>query len=106
MPVQFEGIVQEHGAVRTSVGVFDVSHMGEVEVRGEDRVKFVNYLTTNDVAKLALNQIQYTTMLYPDAGIVDDFLVYNLKDRILMVVNASNSDKDFAWIVENKRFNV
>jgi len=106
MPIQFEGIIPEHEAVRTSVGVFDVSHMGEIEVRGEDRMKFANYLTTNDVTRLALNQIQYTTMLYPDAGIVDDFLVYNLKDRILLVVNASNADKDFAWIMENKRFKV
>ncbi|GAH92222.1 unnamed protein product, partial [marine sediment metagenome] len=65
MPVQFEGIIPEHQAVRNSVGVFDVSHMGEVEIRGKDRIKFVNYITTNDVSKLALNQIQYSTMLYP-----------------------------------------
>jgi len=106
MPVQFEGIIPEHNAVRNSVGVFDVSHMGEVEVRGGDRVKFVNYITTNDASKLAPNQVQYTIMLYPDGGIVDDLLVYNLKDRILLVVNAANTDKDYLWIMENKKFNV
>jgi aminomethyltransferase len=106
MPVQFEGIIPEHNAVRNSVGVFDVSHMGEVEVRGSDRIRFVNYITTNDASKLALNQVQYTTMLYPDGGIVDDLLVYNLKDRILLVVNAANTDKDYMWIMENKKFNV
>lgn len=106
MPVQFEGIIPEHNTVRTAVGVFDVSHMGEVVVKGRDRVKFVNYITTNDASKLALNQVQYSTMLYPDAGIVDDLLVYNLKDRMLLVVNASNTAKDFAWIMENKKYNV
>ncbi|UCG30918.1 MAG: glycine cleavage system aminomethyltransferase GcvT [candidate division WOR-3 bacterium] len=106
MPMQFEGIIPEHNAVRNSVGVFDVSHMGEVEIRGSDRVKFVNYVTTNDASKLAPNQVQYSTMLYPDAGIVDDLLVYNLKDRMFLVVNASNTEKDFAWIMENKKYDV
>lgn len=106
MSVQFEGIIPEHTTVRTGVGVFDVSHMGEIEIRGKDRKAFVNYLTTNDVTQLAENQIQYSTMLYEDAGIVDDLLVYNLKDRILLVVNAANTDKDYAWIMENKKFDV
>ncbi len=106
MPVQFEGIIPEHETVRNGVGVFDVSHMGEIEITGPERREFANYITTNDVSKLQLNQVQYSTMLYPDAGIVDDLLVYNLKDRILLVVNAANTDKDFAWIVQNKRFNV
>jgi aminomethyltransferase len=106
MPIQFEGIIPEHNAVRTSVGVFDVSHMGEVEIRGGERTRFVNYITTNDASKLALNQVQYSSMLYPDAGIVDDLLVYNLKDRILLVVNASNTEKDFAWILENRKYDV
>jgi aminomethyltransferase len=106
MPIQFEGIIPEHRAVRESVGVFDVTHMGEVEVIGSDRIRFVNYITTNNASKLALNQVQYSTMLYPDAGIVDDLLVYNLKDRILLVVNAANTDKDHAWIIENKKYNV
>ncbi len=106
MPIQFEGIIPEHNVVRNSVGVFDVSHMGEVEIKGSDRIKFVNYITTNDASKLALNQVQYSTMLYPDAGIVDDLLVYNLKDRMFLVINASNTEKDFAWIIENKRYDV
>ncbi|MEO0095041.1 MAG: glycine cleavage system aminomethyltransferase GcvT [candidate division WOR-3 bacterium] len=106
MPIQFEGIIPEHETVRTDVGVFDVSHMGEIEITGPDRSQFVNYITTNDVSKLALNQVQYSAMLYPDAGIVDDLLVYNLKDRILLVVNAANTQKDYEWIVQNKRFNV
>jgi aminomethyltransferase len=106
MPVQFQGIIPEHEAVRTSVGVFDVSHMGEIEVRGKDRVKFVDHLTTNDVSKLEPNQVHYTTMLYKDGGIVDDLLVYNLNDRILLVVNAANTEKDYQWIVENKKFDV
>ncbi len=106
MPVQFEGIIPEHNTVRTAVGVFDVSHMGEVVIKGRDRIKFVNYITTNDASKLALNQVQYSTMLYPDAGIVDDLLVYNLKDRMFLVVNASNTTKDFAWIMENKKYDV
>ena len=101
MPIQFEGIIPEHQTVRSSVGIFDVSHMGEIEIRGKNCIEFTNYITTNDVSKLAPNQIQYTTMLYPDAGIVDDFLVYNLKDKILLVVNAANTDKDYKWIVEN-----
>jgi len=106
MPIQFEGIIPEHKTVRESVGVFDVSHMGEVVVTGSDRFKFVDYVTTNNAAKLAPNQVQYSTMLYPDAGIVDDLLVYNLKDRLLLVVNAANTDKDYAWIMENKKYNV
>jgi len=106
MPVQFEGIIPEHNAVRDSVGVFDVSHMGEVEIKGSDRVKFVNYVTTNDASQLAINQVQYSTMLYPDAGIVDDLLVYNLADRVLLVVNAANTEKDYMWILENKKYDV
>jgi aminomethyltransferase len=106
MPIQFEGIIPEHNTVRTGVGVFDVSHMGEVEIRGKDRVKFVNHITTNDAVQLALNQVQYSTMLYPDAGIVDDLLVYNLENRMFLVVNASNTDKDYKWITDNKKFDI
>jgi len=106
MPIQFEGIIPEHNTVRSTVGVFDVSHMGEIEIRGKDRLAFVNYVTTNDAKQLDMNQVQYSSMLYKDAGIVDDLLVYNLKDRILLVVNAANVDKDYAWIMENKKFDV
>lgn len=106
MPVQFAGILPEHETVRKAVGVFDVSHMGEIEVTGPDRVKFVNYITTNDASKLAPNQVQYSGLLYPEGGFVDDLLVYNLKDRMFLVVNASNTEKDFDWIVKNKKFDV
>ncbi|MEO0162317.1 MAG: glycine cleavage system aminomethyltransferase GcvT [candidate division WOR-3 bacterium] len=106
MPIQFEGIIPEHETVRSGVGVFDVSHMGEIEITGPERIEFANYITTNDVSKLALNQVQYSAMLYPDGGIVDDLLVYNLKDRILLVVNAANTEKDYHWILQNKKFNV
>ncbi len=106
MPIQFEGIIQEHETVRTGVGVFDVSHMGEIEITGSDRLAFTNYITTNDATKLALNQVQYSAMLYPDAGIVDDLLVYNLPERILLVVNAANTEKDYDWILKNQKFNV
>lgn len=106
MPIQFEGIIPEHTTVRTSVGVFDVSHMGEIEIHGKERFEFVNYLTTNDATSLEPNQVQYSTMLYEDGGIVDDLLVYNLKDRILLVVNASNMEKDYAWIMENKKYDI
>lgn len=103
MPVQYPtGIVEEHRQVRTSVGVFDVSHMGEIEVRGRDALACVNRLVTNDAAKLAVNQVMYTAMCYPEGGIVDDLLVYRFPDRFLLVVNASNSDKDYAWILQNK----
>jgi aminomethyltransferase len=76
--------------------------MGEIEIRGNDRIEFANYMTTNDVSALALNQIQYSTMLYPDGGIVDDLLVYNLNGKIFLVVNAANTDKDYEWLVKNK----
>lgn len=106
MPIQFQGIIPEHEAVRTSVGVFDVSHMGEIEIRGNDRHKFVDYLTTNDVSSLEHDQIQYSTMLYEDGGIVDDLLIYNLKERLLLVVNAANTEKNHEWIVKNKKYDV
>ncbi len=102
MPVQFQGIVHEVKRVRSTAGVFDVSHMGEINVTGERRKEFVNHITTNNVMDLKPNQVQYSMMLYENGGIVDDLLVYNLKDRILLVVNASNTDKDFEWIMNNK----
>ena len=103
MPVQYPtGIVEEHKQVRGEVGVFDVSHMGEIEIRGPGALAFVNRLATNDLGKLAENQVMYTAMCYPEGGIVDDLLVYRFPDRYLLVVNASNADKDYAWIVQNK----
>jgi len=102
MPIQYEGILLEHKKVRTSVGVFDVSHMGEIEVRGPKALEFVNYITINDASKLAVHQAQYTAMCYPDGGIVDDLICYRMPDHYLLVVNAANTEKDFQWLIENK----
>lgn len=102
MPVQYEGLTAEHEAVRTAAGIFDVSHMGEIEVKGKDAEAFLQYLVTNDVSTLNDNQIIYTFMCYPDGGIVDDFLIYKFdKEYFYLVVNASNADKDYEWIKEH-----
>lgn len=99
MPVQYPtGITAEHKAVREKAGLFDVSHMGEFIVRGPQAVDFVNYVTTNDVAALKPGEAQYSTILREDGTIVDDCLVYRAEDRVLMVVNGSNIDKDFAHV--------
>jgi glycine cleavage system T protein (aminomethyltransferase) len=99
MPVQYPtGITAEHKAVREKAGLFDVSHMGEFIVRGPQAVEFVNHVTTNDVSALKPGQAQYSTILREDGTIVDDCLVYRADDRVLMVVNGSNIDKDFAHI--------
>ena len=97
MPIQYRGIIAEHLSVRQRVGVFDVSHMGEFIVSGDGAEAFLNRLTTNNVARLTPGQIQYSTMLYEDGGVVDDLLVYRFEDHYMMVVNASNLSKDFAW---------
>jgi len=106
MPVQYSSIINEVKGVRESVGIFDVSHMGEIEISGSYALNFVNWITTNDASILKLWQVQYTTMLYPEGGIVDDLLVYRLPDSYLLVVNATNREKDFNWIINNKRGNV
>ena len=99
MPVQYPtGITAEHKAVREGAGLFDVSHMGEFVIRGDRMVEFVNYVTTNDVAALAVGQVHYSTILHENGTIVDDCLVYRFDDRIIMVVNASNREKDFEHI--------
>ena len=101
MPIQYEGIIAEHKAVRESVGVFDVSHMGEVEIHGKDAFAFVQKLTTNDVSKLSKGKVQYSAMCYENGGFVDDLLVYNCGDYYLLVINASNVEKDVKWIKQN-----
>jgi len=106
LPVQFRGIIPEHLRVRTTVGVFDVSHMGRIEVRGKDALAFINRLTTNDASKLAVNQAQYSVLCYPDGGIVDDLVVYRLADHYLLVVNGANNEKDTAWLREHLAGNV
>lgn len=99
MPVQYKGITAEHLAVRSNVGLFDLSHMGEFEVSGKDALAFLQKTTTNNVAALdEVGKIQYSCMTTPKGGIVDDLLVYRLQDRYLLVVNAANIDKDFAWL--------
>jgi aminomethyltransferase len=98
MPVMYDSITAEHLRVRSTVGMFDISHMGEFTVSGPGAEAFVQRLVTNDVTKLVENQVMYSCMCYEHGGIVDDLLVYKLKDHYLLVVNASNIDKDFAHI--------
>ncbi len=98
MPIQYSGIVEEHLRVREKVGMFDVSHMGEFAVKGDKAEEFLNKITVNDVSKLTPGKAQYTMMLYPDGGIVDDLIIYkNADDDFMMVVNAANMEKDFNW---------
>lgn len=106
MPIQYTSIRAEHLRVRTTVGVFDVSHMGEFYVTGPDREAFVDHVTVNDVKALSVGQVQYSAMCLPHGGIVDDLLVYRFPEHIMLVVNASNMDKDFNWLKENLRGNV
>jgi len=102
LPVEYTGIIPEHEAVRTKAGIFDVSHMGEITVKGEDSEKYLQMLLTNDISLLNNNQIAYTTMCYPHGGVVDDLLVYKYSNTdYLLVVNASNTEKDYQWMKEN-----
>jgi aminomethyltransferase len=99
MPVQYSGILDEHRAVRTHAGLFDVSHMGEFKVEGPDSLAFLQYLVPNDVSRLAFHQALYTQLCLPDGGTIDDLIIYFLADNhYMMVVNAGNIDKDFAWV--------
>ena len=98
MPVQYSEIIDEHLAVRKSVGVFDVSHMGEFIVRGKDAASFLQRMTINDVSKLFEGRVQYSALCYDNGGIVDDLLVYHCGDHFMLVVNASNTQKDFDWL--------
>ena len=102
MPVQYEGISKEHEAVRTNVGVFDVSHMGEFEFTGPDRLTWVNRLTCNDVNALDEGQAQYTALLNEQGTFIDDCIVYRFDDRIVMVVNAANLEKDWTHVVASQ----
>ena len=99
MPVQYRGIIEEHRAVRSGVGMFDISHMGELFVEGEGAERWLNGLLTNDVARLAVGQCQYTLLLNENGGVIDDLIVYRLApSRYLLVVNASKIDEDRAWL--------
>jgi len=97
MPIQYRGIIDEHRRVRSTVGLFDVSHMGEFIVKGPNAEAFLQKITINDVSKLAVKQVQYSAMCYEDGGIVDDLLIYRFPGHYLLVVNAANLDKDWQW---------
>ncbi|MBA3946636.1 MAG: glycine cleavage system aminomethyltransferase GcvT [Herpetosiphonaceae bacterium] len=101
MPVQYSGILEEHNATRTAAGLFDISHMGQVNVHGRDALAFLQHIATQDVATIGLGFANYALMCYPDGGIVDDIFIYNLADYYLVVVNASNTDKDVAWMQQH-----
>ena len=104
MPVEYSGIADEHMAVRTRAGLFDVSHMGEIEIAGADALKAVQHITSNDASKLQVGQIQYSALTTPEGTFVDDLLVYRkAADSYLLVVNASNTPKDFAWARSHSR---
>lgn len=104
LPVQFSGILEEHEAVRTKVGIFDVSHMGEVTVKGPQALDLLQRATCNDVSKLLDGRAHYNGLLYPNATFVDDILIYRMAaDDYFVVVNASNTDKDYEWLVQSAR---
>lgn len=105
MPIQYSSIIAEHKAVRQSVGVFDVSHMGEFFIKGEKAYDLVQHVTINDASNLFPGRVQYSAMCYPDGGIVDDLLVYKIsQNEFMLVVNAANIEKDFKWIMDNNKF--
>ena len=104
MPVQYTGIIEEHRTVRSAVGLFDVSHMGEFEVTGAQALAALQVLTTNDVSALEIGQVQYSLLCVADGGIVDDLTLYRLgAERFMLTVNAANIDKDWAWVTEQSR---
>src|SRR4051812_16299729 len=106
MPVQYSGILDEHNAVRNAVGVFDVSHMGEIEIAGPEAARLTDFVTTNAVAKLKQGQAHYSGLLYEHGGFVDDILVHKVADdRFFLCVNAGNQDKDFEHIFSHNQFN-
>ena len=105
MPVQYSGIIDEHLAVRRSVGLFDVSHMGEIEIRGREAARLANFVTTNNVDKLKIGQVHYSGLLYAHGGFVNDILVHKVaEDHIFLCVNASNQEKDYEHIHSQNRF--
>jgi aminomethyltransferase len=104
MPVQYRSILEEHKAVRRTAGLFDVSHMGEVDVKGPDALRYLNHVVTNDVAKLFPGRVLYSPMCYPNGGVVDDLLVYmRAPEDYFLCINAGNIDKDVAWLLEQAK---
>ena len=105
MPIVYSSITEEHDKVRNECGIFDVSHMGEICVKGKEATEFVDYIFTNDVKSMHDDQVLYGMMLYETGGVVDDLLVYKFhNEHYLLVVNASNVDKDYDWVVKNNKF--
>ena len=99
LPVQYTGVIDEHLAVRTRAGLFDVSHMGEVDVVGREALDFLQHVTCNDVSRLSPGRIQYSALTTPEGTFVDDLLVYKrADDDYLLVINAGNTPKDFDWL--------
>lgn len=104
MPIEYTSIVEEHNAVRHAAGIFDVSHMGEILIKGEDSEKYINHIFTNNISGGAIGKIFYGMMLYPSGGVVDDLLVYKKSDKeFFLVVNAANIAKDYDWMIENSK---
>jgi aminomethyltransferase len=102
MPVQYSGIVDEHNTVRKAAGLFDLGHMGQVIVDGNDALAYLQYISTNDVSRLSPGEAQYSMMLYPDGGVVDDIIIYRRPSGsgYFVVINAANMDKDVSWMLE------
>jgi len=104
MPIEYSGIIQEHMAVRQHAGLFDVSHMGEIVISGNQALDFVQFLTPNNAARLDKNKAQYSALTTPQGTFVDDLLVYCLDENVyLLVVNAANTEKDFQWVLSHKQ---
>ena len=107
MPVQYSSTLKEHLAVRTAAGLFDVSHMGQIEIRGPDAVEFTQHMTCNDASRLEDGQAQYSALLYPEGTFVDDIVIYRIHaGHLLLCVNASNREKDFQWLLEHREGDV
>src|SRR3954463_7719104 len=103
MPVQYTSITDEHLAVRNAAGIFDISHMGEISIKGPDALPFLNHLLTNDVRKLQIGTGQYTLLCNEKGGVIDDLYLYRLADvEYLLIVNASRIDADLTWISRQK----
>ncbi len=103
LPVQYSSIVEEHMAVRENVGIFDVSHMGEIMIEGNKAIEFMNYLICNDISKIKSSRIKYSLLINENGNIIDDLLIYCINEtKLLLVVNASNKDKDYKWLVDHK----
>lgn len=102
MPIEYTSIIEEHNAVRHNAGIFDVSHMGEILVSGDDSEKYVNHIFTNDMTDAPIGKIYYGFMLHPTGGVVDDLLIYKKAEKeFFLVVNAANIEKDFRWMLDN-----